>query len=938
MRKSILNQRYCYKINSDYIRRNKGKVEIRDIRLGIKNRFIVGIGDSDSTRNIRDIIASKFDEEYINEIREEIKKVRKVLNKTTDKNKLKSKLKQLNDRLLEASLQDKICNVVFKTDSDYDKYFEEGFILNGKRYKPILGTPGGIKCNSVVFVENSINKELKRRINNGADFSIPTIPSKLMAYKALTFSSSVPVTNTLNILVVEDVETKFKDNVIHIKFDDEKIAPTVEEIKDYEVTNNACDGCGLIRPQLAEKWGLDLGLNYTPTSFVIRNAWLKGVVTGFDFEEYVNSRDDMRNKKVTDVWGKEWELKDVDIIINRSMLKLSKHYKSLEHYLDECRKNNHVFSVTKYVHDEIDNERMLNYQYIQCLNLSNEDIDDLLEKDITEIKEVIGDNYKKTILYGRGKDLNDRNAWLDDIETRHINALMINKECINDSYIKDRIRRSIQKRVNTLKTGKVSVNGNYQMAIGEPVIQLEHMFGLEPKGLLKSNEFYIEYWRALGVDKVAAFRSPMSCKQNARVMTICNKDEAVKWYGNLKNIIIFNAWDTTMAAMNGEDFDGDINFTTNNKILINGIYDLPAIFCEGKNGKKISNPTEEDFRKVIKDGFGNKVGSVTNFGSSCYDKISLFSEDSLEYKELDYRIMCIQYLQQECIDSAKNGIPPRPIPNHWLNYNSVAFNINKETGEILDDEETMKWKKFNQKVLTEKKPYYFRYIYSDINKEYLNYIKSMEINSLRNFRKSIEELISTENKTKAELDFLNYYEKHMPLSNNPCVVNKIAAKIENVFNGDFKYSRKDNGFNYEIYKSDDEYIPTNNEIKEIIKLYQEYKKGIKNKDNSADKENKRNSSIEIFQEIKMSASEIIVNKYHLANTLIDLAYKKNKISKSFVWSIAGEVIINNLLLKSDYIIEYPKKDADGDIRFNGEKFKMTKLRLDGEKYEFVVAN
>ena len=241
------------------------------------------------------------------------------------------------------------------------------------------------------------------------------------------------------------------------------------------------------------------------------------------------------------------------MIINESMLKLSKHYKSLEHYLEQCKINNHGFSVTKYVHDEIDNERMLNYQYIQCLNLSDDDIDNLLKKDITEIKEVMGDNYIKSILYGRGKDLNDRNVWCDDPENKHINALMINKECINDSYIRDRIRRSIQKRVDMLKTGKISVNGNYQIAIGEPIIQLEGMFGLKPKGLLHSGEFFIEYWRKIGADKVAAFRSPMSCKQNAKVMNICNRDEVIKWYGNLKNIIVFNAWDTTMSAMNGED-------------------------------------------------------------------------------------------------------------------------------------------------------------------------------------------------------------------------------------------------------------------------------------------------------------------------------------------------------------------------------------------------
>ena len=49
----------------------------------------MGIGDSDSTRNIRDIIDSEFNEEYINKIREEIKKIRKNLDKSEDKNKLK---------------------------------------------------------------------------------------------------------------------------------------------------------------------------------------------------------------------------------------------------------------------------------------------------------------------------------------------------------------------------------------------------------------------------------------------------------------------------------------------------------------------------------------------------------------------------------------------------------------------------------------------------------------------------------------------------------------------------------------------------------------------------------------------------------------------------------------------------------------------------------
>ena len=943
MSKSVLNQRYCYKINSDYIRRNKGIIEIKDIRSAIKNRFIVGVGDSTGTRIIRDIIKSKYTEEYIKYIKY---RIRKIKNNFDEENKFKFDIEDkiidefdenikehgiswLQDELLKACLQDRICNVVFNSDKDYDKYSTEGFILNKKKYTLLLGTPGGIKTNTVMFVEESIKEDLLKRIFNGADLSIATMPSKLMAYMALTFSSSTPVSYTPNILVVEDVETSFNDKVIHISFDDDKEQPTVKEIEDYNVINNACDGCGMIMPEFAKKWGEDLKLRYTPTSFVIRNSWIKGVLTKFDFREYAKSREDMKNKRVMDVWGKEWDLKDVDIIINRSMFKLSKHYKSLEEYLNNCNKNGYEFSVTKYVHDEIDNERMLNYQYIQCLNLSDDDIDNLLTKDISEIKEITGDNHIKSILFGRGKDLNDRNVWReDDVESRHISALMINKECINDSYIKDKIRRSIYKRINLLKTGKINVNGNYQIAIGEPIIQMESMFGLEPKGLLNSKEFYIEYWRELNSEKVAGFRSPMSCKQNARVMNVCNRDEVIKWYKGLKNVIVFNAWDTAMSAFNGEDFDGDLNFTSDNEILVEGIYDLPTIFCDGKSAAKIPNPTESDFIKAIHDGFGNKVGSVTNFGSSCYDKISLFKEGSEEYKELDYRIMCIQYLQQECIDSAKNGIPPRPIPSYWNNYEDkyVKINIDKETGEILDDETTLKKKLFNQSVLTEKKPYYFRYIYKESNKKYLDYINSMEINSLRNFRKSISEL-KADISNDEERKFIEYYDRHMPLSNNPCIVNKIAHKIENVFDGD-SISIANGNFDYSIYMStiDGEVkLPTNTN-KKIIDLYNSYKKISKNKNSSLTnepaKEDKTKDKNDLYDILRIDIRKVIQDEKVLCNTLIELSYKKNRISKSFVWSMVGDIILKNLLEKNNNTITYPIRDEEGSIVYGGVRFSL----------------
>ena len=100
--KQTLNQRYCYKINSDYIKRNKGDVKITNIRSAIKNRLIVGIGDSTGTRMIREIIKSPYNEEYIDNIKYKIKQINKSLrNGDGDKKNLKKVIKPLSTAEIE---------------------------------------------------------------------------------------------------------------------------------------------------------------------------------------------------------------------------------------------------------------------------------------------------------------------------------------------------------------------------------------------------------------------------------------------------------------------------------------------------------------------------------------------------------------------------------------------------------------------------------------------------------------------------------------------------------------------------------------------------------------------------------------------------------------------------------------------------------------------
>lgn len=550
----VLNTRYIYKINSALIERNKGCVNIDDIQLAIKNRYIVGIGDSTGLRMIREITGSPYNEEYIDNIKNIIKNIKKKTKvaDTKEKRELKKAMKRaLHDRSV-ATLETNICNVVFNSMKQYEKYSQEGFKLNGKEYTLLLGTPGGIKQNSVLFCEKSIYEELWRRIINGANLSVPMTPSKLMGYMSLIFSSSIPVTKTRKILVVKDVETKFNAPVTKLEFSEELDRPIKTLIDSEEIVVNACDGCGLIDPELALQWEQDLELNYSCTAYCVRNSWTKGMLTKFDFKKYC--KEVLGHTIIKDVWGEEHNIDDVDIILNESMLKFYKAYDNITHYMDCCDSNGYGFTVTKACPDILDKSRALNYQYIQCLDLDDNDIEMLIRDDINEVKDVIGLDYRKTILFGKGTALNSRNVWhKDNDDDLHMKALMLDPNAIKDDYIKYRVQNAIRKQIDMLKTGKIRVDGNYQFAIGEPVIQLESMCGLEPKGLLKANEFYMEYWRSQNVKAVSGFRSPMSCKENARVMQIVSNEEVVRWYGDLKNVIIFNAWDTAMMAFNGLD-------------------------------------------------------------------------------------------------------------------------------------------------------------------------------------------------------------------------------------------------------------------------------------------------------------------------------------------------------------------------------------------------
>lgn len=358
---------------------------------------------------------------------------------------------------------------------------------------------------------------------------------------------------------------------------------------------------------------------------------------------------------------------------------------------------------------------------------------------------------------------------------------------------------------------------------------------------------------------------------------------------------------------------------TDNAVLVDNLKELPALMCVQRKAKK-KIVCEADAIQANIDSFGDDIGKTTNWITSMFDVQSQFEKDSPEYKELDYRIKCGQLYQQNAIDKAK-GIISKPMPREWHDRHSVN-NI-----------EDVERREFCSRIVADKKPYFMRYIYPTLLKQYNTYIKNTNKSALREFQMSVSELLSTPSSelTDRQSEFLHYYESRMPVSDNNCVMNRICRLFEGEFDGYVKKHNSTSKFDYSIMKSGAEYGKSL--FYSILRLYENYNKRLNNftvfiNCERVDKFDAAIKLTEMRDEFLQECSKICPNAQMLCDILLDMCYQRNA-TKRFVWEICGEEIIQNLLKRNNNIIRYPTLDASGEINFCGNTFAVKTTTIGG---------
>lgn len=254
------------------------------------------------------------------------------------------------------------------------------------------------------------------------------------------------------------------------------------------------------------------------------------------------------------------------------------------------------------------------------------------------------------------------------------------------------------------------------------------------------------------------------------------------------------------------------------------------------------------------------------------------------------------------------------MPKSWRDIHTV----NK-----IEDDTT---KGFYRSIVADKKPYFMKYIYPALMKQYNTYIKNTNRNALREFQMTVDEMmeIPADRLSERQKDFLRYYNYRMPVGVGDCVMNKICRRFEEEFDGFIKQSVNNQNFDYRIMKSDVEYTPR--QYTAIKRLYEEYKKRAINYSIFADYEridniDSINTMSIINEEFRAACNKVCSNSKSLCNIILDICYNRNS-TKKFAWSMCGKQIIKNLLYANDNTISFPELDDDGDITFGGHRFKI----------------
>ena len=599
------------------------------------------------------------------------------------------------------------------------------------------------------FIREDFYDAVRRRIM--MDMAIGDCQlSKLYAYNGLMLSSGIRIDgigiDRPHRVVVIDNPTRTERNVSVITVEDDGTQSStrkyhrVEKKEDIEIT--CFDGEGLISKEYARVVDEKLCGKKVHTSFQIRMPYVKGMLHEVDFKDFLTL---CGTDTITDLWGMEHSVRDVDVILTKSMFKgygwLTASGMSWEDYWAVFRKYRHALYITNVSKEKPEKTTELNYQFLNTVSLKADEFrpadlpdgwDHSPEEDprnwLTKQTELAYYSFCADESFRQNYFLEkfERVSWWERHQGKdQILAAVLKKNprFINESVYAKRLEDEADKIVEQYAVGRLIVAGDNRYLSGDLLDFLAFLLPTVPPRKRRQRMFYStvmtdhfpesSFYAPQAAyahdDACTLLRNPHIARNEELQLSFYDAKEERKqmrhyYFGHLTDVVMVDSNMLAAERLGGADYDGDMIKTISDPILnacvrrnynlyryekhksLTNTENIPLLMIPTAQPQIRSADDWEARFETVRSTFSSRVGQICN--AALDRSIIAYNENS----DAEERARCREETETLAIltgleiDSAKSGI--RPDLDEYLTHKTVKRSAFLKYKTLVEEAET----------------------------------------------------------------------------------------------------------------------------------------------------------------------------------------------------------------------------------------------------------
>lgn len=552
-------------------------------------------------------------------------------------------------------------NNVLNTVSELRHYlYKYGFNCNGVHYVRFKRSSGSSRVGKCLFIDARLYSDMHKwemcniKLNHGD----PVDLAALEAYISLPTSSIIDTLELSpeSILVIDDYESIFYDNVVETRLNKDNWLETSEE--NIKISNSIWDGQSLIDISAMGKYS-QFGM------LLLRNRFFKSCCFNTNIQKFFS---DNRITEISQLNGytEAKEVSEIKLITTPNSIKYTK-FGSIKDWINNIDSTFGVVKHEKKTHFFDGRLVQAHYQLLNTVQLGKDDVKELLSPSLAYL------NYLNTDIdvlkyHIKCQILSEKSAFSNIMKDKK--AIIYKLLMLNDDFQYTKLFYTFKKETckayrKNLKKGHVLIEGNYSTLFGNPYEMLLQSIGnFNGTSSIKPSEIYNT--RFQNGEKLLGCRSPHVCMGNILLSTNRYISEIDSYFNLTDEIVCINSInENILERLSGADFDSDQMILTNNQTLIQAAeknYKIFKVPTSNIHAQKVQRfYTAEDQADLDIKTSENKIGEIINLSqelnSLLWEKINdskkNVEEIYNEIQELYYDICQLDVMSCIEIDKAK---------------------------------------------------------------------------------------------------------------------------------------------------------------------------------------------------------------------------------------------------------------------------------------------